>query len=89
MYLVSFRIVAPCPPVAEAEALALRVALEGARLTRHGVEHVRVHTSRSGGVGVLFLRAPGPAEARAYGLALCAEALAGVPQLGGWFVVGL
>ncbi|RNF83427.1 hypothetical protein [Streptomyces botrytidirepellens] len=89
MYLVRFRIVAPRPPIAASEAFALRVALEGAVLTRHGVEHVRVHTSRSGGVGVLFLRAPDPAEAHAYGLALCAEMLAGVPQLCDWHVVGL
>ncbi|MFF3323007.1 hypothetical protein [Streptomyces sp. NPDC002889] len=87
MHLVAFRIVAPSPPVAPDEARALRVALEQAVDARRGAEHVRVHTSRDGALGVLFVLAPGPVEARAHCLSLCAEALAGEPQLSGWRIV--
>ncbi|MGW2211309.1 hypothetical protein [Streptomyces sp. NPDC001781] len=89
MHLVTFRIVAPRCPVAPDEARILRVALEQAVRGRAGAEHVRVHTSRSGAVGVLFWLAAEPAEARAHGLAFCAEVLAGLPQFGGWRVIGL
>lgn len=86
MYLVAFHIVAPRPPVAPSEARTLRVALEQAVHAHRCAEHVRVHTTRSGALGVLFVLAPGPVEARAHCLSLCAEALAGEPRLSGWRV---
>ncbi|MGW6564476.1 hypothetical protein [Streptomyces sp. NPDC054975] len=86
MQLVAFRIAAP-RPVTPDEAQLLRTALQRAVTTHHSAEHVRVHTSRGGAVGVLFLLAPDPAAARAHCLSLCAEALAGEAELSGWRVV--
>lgn len=86
MHLVAFRIVAPSPPVALDEARALRVALEQAVHAHRSAEHVRVHTSHGGALGVLFMLAGSSAEARTHCLSLCAQALADAPQLSGWRV---
>ncbi|MFI5801296.1 hypothetical protein [Streptomyces sp. NPDC051561] len=88
MHLVAFRISAPNPPADPAEAQALCAALKQEVDAYRGAEHVRVHTSRDGTLGVLFLLAPGPAEARAHCLEICTAALAGVPQLSRWRIAG-
>ncbi|MEU6235628.1 hypothetical protein [Kitasatospora sp. NPDC047058] len=85
MHVVHFTMTRPrdAPvPAAGTVTAALRTA---ARL-HDGPEHVRVHGSRAGARGVMFVLAPNPDTARALCLAVCVQAIAGTPELTGWFV---
>ncbi|MEV7602194.1 hypothetical protein AB0O91_32980 [Kitasatospora sp. NPDC089797] len=61
-------------------------ALRAAAALHEGPEHIRVHSSRAGARGVMFVIAPDPDTARALCLAVCARAVAGTPELTGWLV---
>lgn len=69
-------------PAEGAVATALRTAAD----LHDGPEHVRVHGSRAGARGVMFVIAPSPDIARALCLIVCVQAIARTPQLEGWFV---
>ncbi|MEV6975735.1 hypothetical protein [Kitasatospora sp. NPDC093806] len=65
--------------------VTVATALHTATRFYEGPEHVRVHGSRAGARGVMFVIAPNPDTARDLCLAVCARAIAGTPELTGWF----
>ncbi|MER5570612.1 hypothetical protein ABT083_31140 [Streptomyces goshikiensis] len=83
MHLVEFALTKPqSAPDVTAEAL-LRVLWEACE-PGDGLEHLRVHTARSGARGVAFLLAPDTASAIAHCRGLCGRALARSAELPGW-----
>jgi hypothetical protein len=54
---------------------------------QEGLEHIRVHTSRAGARGVMFLIAPDVDQARLGCLAVCERAIATTAELAGWTAV--
>ncbi|MGW1776688.1 hypothetical protein [Streptomyces sp. NPDC002104] len=83
MHLVEFALTKPqSAPAVSADALlhALWEVCEPG----DGLEHLRVHTARSGARGVAFLIAPDAASALAHCRGLCRRALERSAELPGW-----
>ncbi|MFE4639163.1 hypothetical protein ACFRJ1_38070 [Streptomyces sp. NPDC056773] len=83
MHLVEFALTKPSgAPDAVADTV-LRALWESCE-SGDGLEHLRVHTARSGARGVAFLLAPDAAGAVARCRELCVRALARSGELAGW-----
>ncbi|MCY0952975.1 hypothetical protein [Streptomyces sp. H27-S2] len=83
MHLVEFSLTKPSgAPDAAADAV-LRALWEACE-SGDGLEHLRVHTGRSGARGVAFLLAPDAAGAVARCRELCGRALTRSAGLAGW-----
>ncbi|OKK14316.1 hypothetical protein AMK16_31285 [Streptomyces sp. CB00455] len=83
MHLVDFALTKP-PSAPDVPADAVLRALWDACEPGDRVEHLRVHTARSGARGVAFLIAPDAASARAHCHGMCRRALARSAALPGW-----
>ncbi|WP_123459496.1 hypothetical protein [Streptomyces sp. PanSC19] len=83
MHLVEFAFAKP-PRAPELTSDVLLAELWAACGPDDGVEHVRVHASRAGARGVVFLLAPDEESAVRRCRAVCQRALALSSALGGW-----
>lgn len=87
VHLVEFAFAKP-PHAPDLSSDVLLAELWAACRPDDGVEHVRVHASRAGARGVVFLLAPDEASAVRRCRALCRRALVLSPALGGWRLAG-
>ncbi|MCG6498007.1 hypothetical protein [Kitasatospora sp. A2-31] len=85
MHVVHFTMTRPRDAPVPADG-TVAAALHAAAHLHRGPEHIRVHGSRAGARGVMFVIAPCPDTARALCLTVCAQAIARTPELTGWFV---
>jgi hypothetical protein len=85
VHVVHFTMTRPRDAPVPAEG-AVTGALRAVARLHQGPEHIRVHGSRAGARGVMFVIAPNPETARAVCLIVCIQAIARTPELAGWFV---
>ncbi|MBC3840510.1 hypothetical protein GXW82_10475 [Streptacidiphilus sp. 4-A2] len=83
MHVISFSMSCPDGVSDEARRI-LTPALTRSGEEQKGFEHLRVHTSRAGARGVMFLIAPAVDRARLDCLAICERAIATTAELAGW-----
>lgn len=66
------------------EPEVLMQALQQADMGRGRLEHARIHLSRGGAKGVLFISGPAPYEVQQYGRELFGRAVSNEPALATW-----
>ena len=71
-------------PINDPEVVS--TALRKADQDHGALEHARIHTSRAGACGVLFINGRAPADAHDYCRKLVSRALDEAPALAGWFL---